>query len=224
MENFLEPIKRKLAVSLMIFKRNAKGLLERETKAPLYHSLKETDKEVPNKISTGSDQSATNIDKQEHSNRFIMPSSQYPQEDFPVLKSAEISSNEIKVTDTPQIEAAELPETVLGEGVSFKGELSFQRYLCINGEFEGALRSSGKLRVGKSGWVKSDLKLRSAVIEGRVDGDIHVEDLLELRGTAKVEGNITARYLRVDDGVTLIGHVLINPEGKFEDEEEINES
>jgi cytoskeletal protein CcmA (bactofilin family) len=110
--------------------------------------------------------------------------------------------------------ASDTPETTLGDGIVFKGELAFKRYLCINGEFEGVLKSNGKLRVGKTGWVKSNLHLKSAIVEGRVEGDICVEDLLELRGSACVRGNIVARYLRVDDGVTLVGHVNICPEGQ----------
>lgn len=107
----------------------------------------------------------------------------------------------------------EEPETVIGEGVCLKGELSFKRYLCINGEFEGDLKSSGKVKVGRTGIVRSNLQLHSAIIEGKVIGDILIEDLLELRGSAQVFGNIRARYLRVDDGVTLNGHVQIMPEG-----------
>lgn len=107
----------------------------------------------------------------------------------------------------------EKPETVIGEGVSLKGQLCFKRYLCINGEFEGDLKSSGKVKVGKTGVVRSNLKLHSAVIEGKVVGDLIIDDLLELRGSAQVYGNIRARYLRVDDGVTLNGHVQIMPGG-----------
>lgn len=112
-----------------------------------------------------------------------------------------------------QLEIEE-PETVIGEGVALKGQLTFKRYLCINGEFEGDLKSSGKVKVGKTGVVRSNLTLYSAVIEGKVVGDLVIEDLLELRGSAQVYGNIRARYLRVDDGVTINGHLQIMPQGQ----------
>ena len=103
------------------------------------------------------------------------------------------------------------PETTLGEGVSFKGQLSFRRLLRIDGSFEGELISDGKLLVGPKGSVKSNINMREAVIEGTVQGNITVQERLELRGDAEVHGNIIAKYLSVDEGVTLIGSVTVKP-------------
>lgn len=204
----------------MIFKRNAKGLLEREmspipmhepahTFASTQNSMvrHEAPKQMPPTAPEKKEVNQTSFSSQQHIGS-------YPQEDFPsyVHSSQEVQSVDY-LQDMEQATGADVPETTLGEGVVFKGELAFKRYLCINGEFEGVLSSSGKLRVGKTGWVKSNLRLKSAVVEGKVEGDIFVDDLLELRGSACVRGNITARYLRVDDGVTLVGHVNICPEG-----------
>ena len=103
----------------------------------------------------------------------------------------------------------EEPETTLGEGVTFRGELTFERLLRIDGTFEGELISKGKVIVGPKGQVKADLNLREAIIEGKVEGNITVEERLELRGTASVTGDITAKLLSVDEGVTLCGQVTI---------------
>ncbi len=107
---------------------------------------------------------------------------------------------------------SEEPETTLGEGVSFKGELSFQRLLRIDGQFEGKLMSSGKLVVGPKGILKSDdIQLREAIIEGTVEGNLVVEDRVELRGDAVIRGNIEAQSLSVDEGVSITGHVKVVP-------------
>lgn len=103
----------------------------------------------------------------------------------------------------------EEPETTLGEGVTFRGELTFERLLRIDGTFEGELISKGKVIVGPKGQVKADLNLREAIIEGKVEGNITVEERLELRGVASVTGDITAKLLSVDEGVTLCGQVTI---------------
>jgi cytoskeletal protein CcmA (bactofilin family) len=107
--------------------------------------------------------------------------------------------------------AVEEPETVLGEGISIKGNLQFQRFLRVDGEFEGDLDSEGKIVVGPTGVVRANIKLREAIIEGRVEGDIIVTGRCELRGDAKVFGNITARLLSVDEGVSIRGQVNIGP-------------
>lgn len=104
------------------------------------------------------------------------------------------------------------PETTLGEGVTFRGELSFERLLRIDGAFEGTLLSQGKVIVGPKGKVKANLNLREAVIEGEVEGNITVQERLDLRGEACVKGDIRAKSLCVDEGVILSGHVHVMPE------------
>jgi cytoskeletal protein CcmA (bactofilin family) len=105
----------------------------------------------------------------------------------------------------------EEPETTLGEGVVFRGELSFERLLRIDGVFEGELISQGKVIVGPKGKVKANLNLREAIIEGKVEGNITVSERLELRGAAVVHGDIEAKLLSVDEGVTLLGRLNVQP-------------
>ena len=104
----------------------------------------------------------------------------------------------------------ETPEMILGESVSFKGELSFQDFVCIHGYFEGQLVSEGKIVVGKKGTVKSNINLKEAIVEGHVEGDI-TADRVEVHGEAQVNGNITAKALGVDEGATIIGQVKVVP-------------
>lgn len=103
----------------------------------------------------------------------------------------------------------ETPETTLGEGVTFRGELSFERLLRIDGIFEGELLSQGKVIIGPNGKVKANLNLREAIIEGSVEGNITIQERLELRGKATVRGDISASSMVVDEGVTIIGMVAI---------------
>ena len=107
----------------------------------------------------------------------------------------------------------EAPETTLGEGVTFRGELSFERLLRIDGTFEGELLSQGKVVVGPKGVVKANLVLREAVVEGMVEGDITVQEKLELRGEASVKGDIRAKTICVDEGVKLDGHITVGHDG-----------
>lgn len=107
----------------------------------------------------------------------------------------------------------ETPETTLGEGVTFRGELSFERLLRIDGSFEGELLSQGKVIVGPKGKVKANLNLREAVIEGQIEGNIVVQEKLELRGEAYIKGDIQAKSLCVDEGVRICGYVNVSPSG-----------
>jgi cytoskeletal protein CcmA (bactofilin family) len=99
----------------------------------------------------------------------------------------------------------EEPETTIAAGVSIKGTISFQKLLRIDGAFEGELLSSGKLIVGPTGCVKTNINLEEAFISGKVTGDITVKTRLVLRGRAEVRGDITAPLLSVDEGVSIVG-------------------
>ena len=109
-----------------------------------------------------------------------------------------------------EIEEHEEPETVIAEGVSIKGTLSFQKLLRIDGTFEGELISTGKLIIGPTGVVKAHLNLEEAFISGKVTGDICVKKSLVLRGRAEVRGDITAPLLSVDEGVSIIGMLNVS--------------
>ncbi|MFZ0565026.1 MAG: polymer-forming cytoskeletal protein, partial [Chlamydiales bacterium] len=110
----------------------------------------------------------------------------------------------------------ENPETTLGEGVSFRGELSFERLLRIDGTFEGNLLSEGKVVIGPKGKVKANLNLREAIIEGELDGNVTVQEKLELRGDAFIKGDICAKSICVDEGVRIIGYVCVDSDSPEE--------
>lgn len=112
----------------------------------------------------------------------------------------------------------ESPETTLGAGVTFRGQLSFERFLRIDGIFEGDLLSQGKVVVGPTGSVKADLNLREAIIEGKVEGNITVQEKLELRGQATIKGDIRAKSLCVDEGVSIAGIVMVSGSGDSTEE------
>jgi cytoskeletal protein CcmA (bactofilin family) len=102
-----------------------------------------------------------------------------------------------------------VPMTTISEDVAIKGELSFPSALRIDGQFEGKLQSEGKLHIGVKGLVISDLNLKSAIIEGTLEGNITVSESLEILSTASVKGDITAPRLKVEEGAQLEGIVSI---------------
>jgi cytoskeletal protein CcmA (bactofilin family) len=114
---------------------------------------------------------------------------------------------------------SDVPETILGEKVSVKGTLTFDRLLRIDGSFEGELISDGKLIVGPTGSVKANINLKEAYIAGKIEGDISVKEKLVLRGRAEVLGNITAPILSVDEGVSIVGQISVIAPSKVDSEE-----
>jgi cytoskeletal protein CcmA (bactofilin family) len=74
-----------------------------------------------------------------------------------------------------------VPETTVGEDVSVKGTLSYNRLLRIDGNFEGQLVSSGDLIVGAHGRLVGDVQnLTRIIVDGTIVGNITCE-AMEIR-------------------------------------------
>ncbi|CAK4768975.1 unnamed protein product [Aphanomyces euteiches] len=103
-------------------------------------------------------------------------------------------------------------ETTIGVAVKMKGELSFERLLRIEGEFEGKLISKGSLVVGHKGLLNGNIDGMKEVLVagGRVLGNIQV-DRLVLRDKGQIFGNVTAKSVRIDPDCILVGTLNINP-------------
>jgi len=98
----------------------------------------------------------------------------------------------------------------IGPSVVIKGEMSAQEDLRIAGRVEGRIDVEGyTLTVEESGHVHADVAAAGIVIAGTVKGSMVAERRIELRGSANVEGDITAPIVRVDEGAVLRGKVDI---------------
>ena len=95
-----------------------------------------------------------------------------------------------------------------------KGTIKFGQAMRVDGKFDGELISdNGELIVGKTGTVKATVKVKSAVIEGRVDGNIRASDNIELKQSAHIIGDLQAKTLVMEKGVVFVGKCNVNPEG-----------
>ncbi len=104
--------------------------------------------------------------------------------------------------------------TNLTQDVDIKGTIKFGEAMKIDGKFDGKLiTDNGELVVGKTGKVKATIKVRSAVIEGRVDGNIKASDKVELKQKAHLIGDLQAKTLVIEEGVVFVGQCNVNPEG-----------
>ena len=96
--------------------------------------------------------------------------------------------------------------SILAQGCKFKGEVEIQGVFRVEGEFEGTIRTPEQLVVGKTGVVKGDIYVKTAVIGGRIYGNINAETKIELQNGSHVEGDIRTRRLVIDEGVFFEGN------------------
>lgn len=106
--------------------------------------------------------------------------------------------------------------SVIGPTLVFKGELSADEDLVIQGTIEGTIAHHKKnLTVGKEGRVKADINAASVVIDGHVDGDIHGDEFVELSRGAVVRGNIFSPRIKMADGARFNGSIDMGNQAKL---------
>jgi cytoskeletal protein CcmA (bactofilin family) len=101
--------------------------------------------------------------------------------------------------------------TVIGADAQFKGELSFQGGVRLDGHFEGAIQTAGRVLVSKSGKLKAEVKAGTVVLEGQCDGNVAAEDRVEIRATAQLRGDVRATKLLVAEGASWVGRCEVGP-------------
>jgi cytoskeletal protein CcmA (bactofilin family) len=102
------------------------------------------------------------------------------------------------------------PETVIsiiGPGMHVVGECTTDGTLRIEGSVQGSVRAGKAVVVGKDGAVEGDVITQDAVISGRVSGTLVAESRLELQATCRIDGEVRARRMQLEEGAILNGIV-----------------
>ena len=93
----------------------------------------------------------------------------------------------------------------LGEGTSFKGNLTFEGTVRVDGKLEGEIFTKDTLVVGESATVKAAIHAGMIIIGGTVEGNITAEKKVELQASARLYGNISTPSLSIAEGVVFEG-------------------
>jgi len=88
----------------------------------------------------------------------------------------------------------------LVKGTVVEGTVRCESDLRVDGTINGKLFCKAKVIIGPSGVVDGEIRCENAVIEGRFKGNLHVSELLNVRETAEVDGEITTNKLLVQSG------------------------
>jgi len=138
------------------------------------------------------------------------------------VRAAEIRAAELRAQETRaqepravEVRAAEpAPRaSVLGPTLRFKGELSAQEDLIVQGSVEGSITHTQSLTMGTDGSMKGDIRARLIVIDGKVEGDLYATESVNIRATAKVKGNVFAPRVAISDGAFFQGRIDMQPSG-----------
>jgi cytoskeletal protein CcmA (bactofilin family) len=103
--------------------------------------------------------------------------------------------------------------SVLGATLRFRGELSAQEDLIVQGSVEGSITHTQSLTIGTDGTMKGDIRARVIVIDGKVEGDLYATESVNIRATAKVKGNVFAPRVGISEGAFFQGQIEMQPSG-----------
>ncbi|HVP11481.1 MAG TPA: polymer-forming cytoskeletal protein [Phycisphaerae bacterium] len=99
--------------------------------------------------------------------------------------------------------------TVIGADAKFKGELSFDKGVRIEGAFDGHITSKGILHVAEGAKVTANIEASNVKVEGECKGNLIVSEKLHLLATAKMEGDLRTNRLEINDGAIFVGNVVV---------------
>lgn len=135
----------------------------------------------------------------------------------PEVRGPEVRGPEMR---GPEVRAAEVraPEaspraSILGPTLRFRGELSAQEDLMVQGSVEGSITHTQTLTIGTDGSMKGDIRARVIIIDGKVDGNLYATESISIRATAKVKGNVFAPRIGIADGAFFHGQIDMQASG-----------
>jgi len=95
---------------------------------------------------------------------------------------------------------------LVGLGTEINGDIKSTGDLRIDGTLIGNLNVKGKVVVGETGKIKGELLCRNSDISGVVEGKITVDELLSLKSTARINGDVTVGKLAIEPGCKFTGY------------------
>jgi cytoskeletal protein CcmA (bactofilin family) len=101
--------------------------------------------------------------------------------------------------------AAEDLNGFLDEGTEVNGELRFRDALRVDGRIKGRVVSDNTLIIGETGQVDAEIDCGVVSIRGRVSGQVHGRQRIELLAGCRVEATLVTPKLVIEDGAFFHG-------------------
>jgi cytoskeletal protein CcmA (bactofilin family) len=94
---------------------------------------------------------------------------------------------------------------LIGPGTVIKGDIDTNGDIRIDGSIEGTIKVKGKLVVGNSGKIEGEIQCQNAEVFGEIVGQLSVSELLSLKASAKMNGDILTNKLSIEPGAIFSG-------------------
>ena len=106
---------------------------------------------------------------------------------------------------------------IIGEGATIKGEIIEENEITVNGSVDGDIQCKN-LIVGKTGSIKGKIKADTLYVEGSIEGEINVKELLKLMSSSYVSGKMSYGSLQINEGGKLLGELEFKDKNIIQEE------
>jgi cytoskeletal protein CcmA (bactofilin family) len=106
--------------------------------------------------------------------------------------------------------------TVIGEGVTLKGELKGAGPIVVLGQFEGDIVVEGTITVAEGGRVDANITAATIVIDGAVRGNLSADTKVEIGPTGSLTGSVKSGALTASTGATVKSEIWVDQTAKRE--------
>jgi cytoskeletal protein CcmA (bactofilin family) len=104
----------------------------------------------------------------------------------------------------------------IDEGSEIEGKFTFTGTVMLNGRFRGEIVSNDTLIIGEKGVVNASIRAGVVTINGEVVGNVMGSERVEIRGSARVFGDVEAPVVMIEEGVLFEGHCRMTKAGPVE--------
>jgi cytoskeletal protein CcmA (bactofilin family) len=95
----------------------------------------------------------------------------------------------------------------VGKDVQFKGTITYNGTVRIDGSMEGEIHTEGVLLVGEDVVITAKVTAGTIVCQGKITGDICAKEKINLRAPAFINGGVKTPLISMEEGVTLNGNL-----------------
>lgn len=95
---------------------------------------------------------------------------------------------------------------IIRQGTDIVGDITCKGDIRIDGKLKGTLNCDGKVVVGEGGIIEGTIACKNADISGSVKVSISVKELLTLKSTSNLVGDINTNKLQIEPGANFSGN------------------
>jgi cytoskeletal protein CcmA (bactofilin family) len=99
---------------------------------------------------------------------------------------------------------------IISEGTKIKGDINANGDIRIDGELIGNILAKGKLVIGPKGRIEGQINCNNIEISGYIKGKVTASELLNMKSTSQITGDIVAGKLSVEPGSLFSGSCIMN--------------